>query len=385
MIYDPWRACAVGVLGTGCVAARTGFHRLGHLRSGSAQESIGRGSMKGLLLGSTAGVAGLAAWLTLGGPKLPRDIDEAIDRVSRSDLSDVVSGHTGFADSAGVRIWYEDRPAVGAERGVVLLLTGLAGDSLFWPARVLRALAEAGYRVVRFDARGTGESDWMEDWDRRHPYTLEDMAADVVAVLDERGVSRAHLIGLSLGGFVAQEVAIAAPSRVVSLTLMSTSADPTDMEVGEPRTGHFVRAGLASLPLLRYRLLGGERNLVKELVAKVISVNGYEDLDVEDLARCVLYRQRFRRGLNLRAMLQHQWAVAVTRSRYEALPSVGTPALIVHGEDDPLLPIAHAEKLARLLPHGTLLRLKGVGHVFPYPGMPDVIATVLSHLDMNPE
>lgn len=156
--------------------------------------------MKGLLLGTAAGVAGLTAWLTLGGPRLPRDIDETIDRVSSSDLSDVVSGRTGFADSCGVRIWYEDRPPAGAERGVVVLLTGLAGDSLFWPASVLRALAQAGYRVVRFDPRGTGESDWMQDWDRRQPYTLEDMAADVLAVLDELSVSRAHLIGLSLGG-----------------------------------------------------------------------------------------------------------------------------------------------------------------------------------------
>lgn len=171
----------------------------------------------------------------------------------------------------------------------------------------------------------------------------------------------------------------------MSLTLMSTSADPTDMEVGEPRAGYLMRAGLAGLPLLRYRLLGGERNLVKELVAKVISLNGYDGLDVEDLARCVLYGRRFRRGFNLRAMLQHQRAVAVTMSRYEALPWLRTPTLIVHGEEDPLLPIAHAEKLAELVPDSTLLRLQGVGHVFPYPDMPGVIATIVSHLDRNSE
>jgi pimeloyl-ACP methyl ester carboxylesterase len=148
-----------------------------------------------------------------------------------------------------------------------LLNIALGAGSLFWPPGFLRALAAAGYRVVRYDQRGTSASNWMTDWSRKHPYSLIDMANDVVAVLDELRVDRAHVLALSLGGFVAQEVAIKYPERVRSLTLMSTSADPTDASMPGPRTWPLIRSAIANLPLLRYRLLGGETNLVKELLA----------------------------------------------------------------------------------------------------------------------
>ncbi|BEH01831.1 hypothetical protein brsh051_11120 [Brooklawnia propionicigenes] len=239
-------------------------------------------------VGALAGLAGLALWFWRGGPKLPPGTDAIIERVAGSDLSHVVAGETGHVDSGGVRIWYESIPAAGPEKGVVLLSTSMGGDSLFWPPGFIRDLGRAGYRVIRYDQRGTGASDWMPEWSRRHPYSLLDMADDAIAVLDALQVEKAHLIGLSLGGFVAQEVAIGHPGRVASLTLMSTAADPTDASLPAPRMGPMLRAALAGIPILRYRLLGGEKNLVKEIVAKTISGNGYEGLDVEELAELVV-------------------------------------------------------------------------------------------------
>jgi pimeloyl-ACP methyl ester carboxylesterase len=333
------------------------------------------------IVGALAGLSGLALWFLRGGPKLPSDTEAVIDRVSRSDLTHVVAGETGYADFSGVRIWYESIPAAGPEKGMVLLSISMGGNSLFWPPSFIRCLTGAGYRVIRYDQRGTGASDWMTTWDRKRPYSLLDMAADAVSVLDAQQVEHAHVIGLSLGGFVAQEIAIAHPGRVASLTLMSSAADPTDTSLPVPRAGPLLRSVLVGLPLLRYRLLGGERNLVKEVIAKSISANGYDGLDVEELAELVLYDLRHRRGINLRAILQHQAAVAVTRSRYGLLPALRVPTLVVHGTGDTLIPIEHAYKLVDLIPDARHLWLQGVKHQFPYPDMAAITRAIISHLD----
>lgn len=338
--------------------------------------------MKGYVaVGALAGITGLALWFWRGGPKLPPGTGAIIERVAGSDLSHVVAGETGHVDSGGARIWYESIPATGPEKGVALLSTSMGGDSLYWPPGFIRDLGRAGYRVVRYDQRGTGASDWMPEWSRNHPYSLLDMADDAIAVLDELQVEKAHLIGLSLGGFVAQEIAIGHPDRVASLTLMSTAADPTDARLPQPRLGPMLHAALAGIPILRYRLLGGEKNLVKEVVAKTIRANSSDEVDVEELAELVLYCLRHRRGINLRAILQHQAEVTVTRSRYESLGGIRVPALVIHGTADTFLPIEHAYRLVELIPNAQHLWLDGVGHQFPYPSMPTITRTIIAHLD----
>ncbi|HEU4546698.1 MAG TPA: alpha/beta hydrolase, partial [Microlunatus sp.] len=300
------------------------------------------------------------------------------------DECGVITGDTGFAASGSVRIWFESIPPPGPERGVVLLSSSMAADALFWPSVFVRGLGRAGYRVVRYDHRGAGASDWIEDWHRSAPYSLLDMAGDAVAVLDATAVDRAHVVGLSLGGFVAQEVAIAHPHRVASLTLLSTAADPTDATLPGPRTSLLLRSGLRGLPLLRYRLLGGEANRVRAIIAKTM-IGGGEARDlseVGELARTALYVLRHRRGVNLKAIWQHQTAVAVTRCRYELLTQVTSPTLIVHGTHDPLISFAHAEWLAQLLPHAHHLWLDGVGHQFPYPNLATVVNVITSHMDL---
>jgi pimeloyl-ACP methyl ester carboxylesterase len=301
--------------------------------------------------------------------------------VSKSDLSHVVAGKTGYAESNGVRIWYESISPQGTPKGVVLLSIAMAGDSLFWPPKFIRALTGAGYKVLRYDQRGTGLSDWMEDWHSKHPYTITDMAEDAVAVLDELGIEKSHMVGLSLGGMVAQEIAIAHPDRTLSLTLLSTSPNVADSELPSLATSYIVGSLFKGLPLLKYRLMGGEKNLVKERIAKTISVNVYEGLGIKELAELVLYDLRERRGINLKALVQHQAAAASTRSRYELLKTLTAPTLIIHGTSDQILPITHGEKLAELIPNAKNLWLEGVGHRFPYPNMDDVNETIVFHMD----
>lgn len=333
-----------------------------------------------VLASAVSAVAGLVAVLAWRGPRLPPGIDTTIARIRAGPITGVVIGESGYAQSGEVRIWYESIPAGGEEKGVVLLNIALGASSLYWPPAFLRALSAAGYRVVRYDQRGTGASSRMPDWTRQHPYSLTDMAGDAIAVLDELRIDRAHVIGLSLGGFIAQETAIAYPERVQSLTLMSTSADPTDTSMPGPRAWPSITSAMASLPLLRYRVLGGETNLVKELLAGLIAQGGDDPVDVEEWTRIVLYDLRERGGLNLRALRQHQVAVAVTRSRYPLLGTITAPTLVIHGQDDNFLPVEHGHRLAAAIPSASGLWLQNAGHPFPYPNMREVSKAIIGHL-----
>ncbi len=323
-------------------------------------------------------VFAVAAYLVLGGPKLPPDTDAIIESVLRSDLPQIVRGEAGFASSDGLQIWYECMAPAGEAQGVVLLNTGMAGDALAWPPMFVRAFLDAGYRVIRYDYRGTGMSDWMERWNSEHPYSLTDMAKDAVAVLDALNVEQACLVGLSLGGMIAQEIAVRNPERVVSLTLMSTTGYAADPQVPSLSSRYFFTLIVQGLPMMKYRLMGGEENLIKERIAKMVAA-GIE-VDIQETAEVVLYSLRERKGTNLKALLQHRAASDISGSRYEGLRKLAVPTLVIHGTDDKMFPIDHGKKLAELIPGAEVLWLEGVGHVFPYPTMDNINARILSHL-----
>lgn len=328
---------------------------------------------------TTALVVMLLGWLVAGGPRLPSDIDRIIDEAMRSDLSHVVAGETGYATSQGLRIWYEHLHPHTPPKGTVLLVLSQGADALMWPPAFVRLFVEAGYRVVRFDHRGTGMSDRVEAWDRRsNAYTLNDMAGDAVAVLDALDVRRAHVVGLSMGGMIAQVMAIEHPSRVASLALLSTSGDPGDPELPGLKLGSLLATVVTSLPLVRYRLLGGERNLVKERIAKAAAY-GVDGMDPRETAEVVLYDLRHRRGTHVAAVAQHFVAITISGARHAGLRAVDVPTLVVHGRHDPLLPLEHGAKLAASIRGARTLWLDA-GHVLPYPDMPRVNAALLDHL-----
>jgi pimeloyl-ACP methyl ester carboxylesterase len=328
-----------------------------------------------LLLGS------LLVYVLLAGPKLPPGTNAVIEDVLKGELPEIITGRTGIASSSGVDIWYECISPEGAPEGNVLLLTGMGGDALFWPPAFIRAFVHAGYRTIRYDHRGTGMSDWVNDWDRRQPYTLADMASDALAVLDTLPVSQAHLVGLSMGGMIAQEIAIAEPGRVASLTLMMTSGYISDPDLPSLSSRYLFSSAMRGLPLLRYRIVGGEKNLIKEHIAKLIANSGYEGLDIRETAQIVLYHLRRRRGINLRGARQHLTAVTHSGSRYEKLKAVDVPVLIVHGTADPLIPIDHGRKLVALMSNATGMWLEGVGHTFPVPDMVGLVANILYNFE----
>ena len=324
---------------------------------------------------------GLVIYVYTAGPALPPETDAIIESVINSELPEIISGQTGFAQSDSLNIWYESISPKNPPKGTVLLIMGNGADALIWPPKFIRAFVDAGYQVIRYDQRGTGMSDWVQDWDSKHPYSIADMAGDAVAVLNALEIQKVHIVGFSMGGMIAQEIAIRYPEKVTSLTLMMTSGFVGDPELPGLTSRYFFGSIVQGLPLLKYRIAGGEENLIKERIAKTILVVRPEELDIKELAELVLYDLRKRRGINIRAAFQHQAAVTVSGSRYERLKTLDVPTLVIHGTDDQFFPVEHGKRLVEVIPNAEGLWLEGVGHVIPMPNMDTVTESIISHID----
>lgn len=138
-------------------------------------------------------------------------------------LPELISRQTGHAFNGRIRIFYEKRLPTTQAKGTILLISRNAETMLFWPEAFLNALVDAGFEVVRFDHRGLGLSDWIRDSSKKKSYTLENMARDAMAVVDHLKVKKVHVIGASMGGMIAQRMAIDFPNVVASLTSIMSS------------------------------------------------------------------------------------------------------------------------------------------------------------------
>jgi pimeloyl-ACP methyl ester carboxylesterase len=323
----------------------------------------------------------LTIWILIAGPKLPAETDAIINEVLNNPLPELFTGKTGVDTSNGLDIWYESISPKNQLKGSVLLNIGMGASALDWPRLFVQEFVDSGYQVIRYDQRGTGMSDWVVDWDNKNPYSLVDMAEDAVAVLDALQINEAHIVGLSMGGMIAQEIAINHPDRVTTLTLMLTTGYAIDPEIPGMSSSYFMSSMVKAIPLLKYRIVGGEKNLIKERIAKTISGLGYEKIDIKEIAEVVLYDLRKRKGFNLSGVLQHRKAVEVTPSRYEKLKTIDTRTLVIHGTDDQFMPIEHGKKLVEVIPNAKGLWIDGMGHTFPFPNMGELMESILSHLD----
>jgi pimeloyl-ACP methyl ester carboxylesterase len=266
----------------------------------------------------------------------------------------------GFVDINGVRLWYEE---LGRPDGVpVLLVMGRGASVVWWPPELIQGLVGAGYRVVQFDNRDTGLSSYV-DW-AIAPYGIEDMAGDAMGVLDGVGIDAAHLVGVSMGGMVAQVAALQYPDRVRSLTLISTSPGP------DPRLSSGDDSVFAGLD----RPVETEEDIAQLQVDVCRAVAGsrfefdeqhYRDIIAADLAR----------GVNPAVIAPS------ASSRIDELARIQVPTLVVHGTEDPVYPYDHAEVLARGIATATLVRWEGVGHVQPPQLVPELTRLVIQHID----
>ena len=326
-------------------------------------------------------LTGIIILIFFTGPKLPDKTDTIIENVMNSEIPEFVKGKSGYVVSDNYKIWYESITPKDTNKGAILLFMGIATDALGWPQPFVDKLVDSGYQVIRFDYRGTGLSDWIEDWQQK-PYSLADLAKDAKTILDTLKISKAHLIGLSLGGMVAQEFAIEYADRTLSLTSLMSSGDILDEElpqISNTMIFDFTKIGI------KYGIFQSEKNTIKLIIAIKVILRGdaQYDIDVKGTAEQVLYSLRRRRGYNPNASSQHSEAVKLSGSRYEKLKDLKIPTLIIHGMDDPLVSIEHSKKLASVIPNSRIKFYNNMGHFLPLYLIDPIIQEIISHIALK--
>lgn len=284
----------------------------------------------------------------------------------------------------GIHVEVEDTGADGSQAGrpVVLLIMGLGMQLVAWPTEFVQALVDAGFRVIRFDNRDIGLSQHFDHlgvpnvlWESmKHgmglavtaPYTVHDMAGDATGVLDALHIEQAHIVGVSMGGMVAQRIALSAPQRVLSLASIMSSSGARYLPGPKP---HVLRA-LLGRPERR-----DERAIVDHYVRlfKVIGSPGYP-LDDAALRERIL--EAARRSYHPVGTLRQMVAIAADTRRADELLRIRTRTLVLHGLDDPLVPVACGHDTARRIPRAGFVTIEGMGHDLP----PGVVERLLEHL-----
>lgn len=281
------------------------------------------------------------------------------------------------AGANGVELAYEEFGERG--RPPVLLVMGLGAQMIGWHDDFCSALA-LGRHVVRFDNRDVGESQWLEGRvdlaacaagdTSSAVYTLADMADDAVGLLDALGIDSAHVVGASMGGMVGQTLAIRHPERVRSLTsIMSTTGGPGVAPATEAAT-----AALLSPPA-RTREEAMERSLA---MSRVIGSPGFprDEQDIRERAA-----RAWDRGVNPAGFARQLGAIYASGDRTAALGTVEVTTLVMHGEDDPLVPVSGGVATAAAIPGAELWTVPGMGHDLPRPLWPELIGRIGTLVD----
>ena len=247
---------------------------------------------------------------------------------------------------------------------VIVLIRGLGTQLIEWPRSLVDGLVRERFEVVVFDNRDAGLSTQFTDANGNPPYRLEDMAHDVVGLLDHLRVERAHILGISLGGMIAQHVALEHRSRVWSLiSVMSTTGNP-DLPMASPE----IRARLiesAATPEAVIILNAENR--------AVFGSPGYPESLDERLAAA---RSAYQRSNRPDGVARQMRAAIADGSRVERLRTLSVPTLVIHGADDPLIPVAAGHDTAAVIPGAQLEIIAGMGHNIPETLAPQIVEIV---------
>jgi pimeloyl-ACP methyl ester carboxylesterase len=257
----------------------------------------------------------------------------------------------------------------------ILLVMGMGGSMLWWEDDFCRTLADGGRFVIRYDHRDTGRSITYEPG---HPgYTATDLVADAAGVLDAYGVPAAHVVGVSMGGALAQLLALDFPDRVVSLVLISTSlAVRGDRELpgSSDELGRFL-AGVE----VDY---SDPDSVIEFLVSYTRVLAGRRPFDEAALRE--LARRDVERARDFSAAQNHG-VLADDEQHRDPVSSIAVPTLVVHGSADPMFPLEHGEALAGEIPNARLLSLEGAGHGLDRADWAAIAPAILEHTAIDGE
>jgi pimeloyl-ACP methyl ester carboxylesterase len=280
-----------------------------------------------------------------------------------------------FADLGEISLCYETFG--DPSDPTILLIMGLATQMIAWRDEFCRELADAGFHVVRFDNRDCGRSTHLDAKPptigqllrrdkRAAAYTLADMAGDAAGLLDHLGVERAHIVGASMGGMIAQTLAIRHPERVISLTsIMSNTGARLS---GQP--------ALVAYPVL-LKTAPDDRERFADHIVKLygtIGSPGFErdDEDLRDLAR-----RSYDRSYSPASSGRQLVAIIASPPRAADLQRLSVPTLVIHGTKDKLVRPSGGRATARAIPGAKLLKIDGMGHDLPRGAWPQIIGAIV--------
>jgi pimeloyl-ACP methyl ester carboxylesterase len=279
--------------------------------------------------------------------------------------------------NTGITIAYETFGAPGDRP--LLLVMGLGAQMFAWHPELCAALAGENFFVVRFDNRDVGLSTHLHDAPppdldaamagdvSSASYRLEDMADDAVGLLDALELDRAHVVGVSMGGMIAQTMAIRYPHRVRSLTSIMSSPGAG---IGAPTDAVMAALVTVSTPPPTTRAEAVEQAVA---IHKIIGSPGYpmDEARIRDVAG-----QSYDRGFDPTGVIRQRLAIYASGDRTAALAHVTAPALVVHGDADPLIRLPAGLATAAAMPNAELLVVPGMGHNLPREIWPTLIAAI---------
>ncbi len=283
----------------------------------------------------------------------------------------------------GIQIEYETFGEPSSQP--LLLIIGLAGQLIFWDEQLCRQLAESGHYVIRFDNRDVGLSSKIEEagvpevikavealmlgQEINPPYTIEDMADDAVGLLDALCIEKAHICGMSMGGMIAQSIAIRYPERVLSLiSIYSTTGNP-DLPQPKPE---IMEVLLTPPP--------EEREPCIEHTLKVFRTIAGPGFPFDEEYQRKIAAQAYDRAFYPQGVSRQLMAIMAQSNRKPALASVSVPTLVIHGDDDPLVPVEGGKDTAEAVPGTELIIIEGMGHDLPHSGAwPQIVDAIADH------
>jgi pimeloyl-ACP methyl ester carboxylesterase len=266
----------------------------------------------------------------------------------------------------------------------LVLIMGFTAQMIMWDEGFCEGLARRGYRVIRFDNRDVGHTTWLTEAGTpkigdlvaamlrgepvRVPYKLIDMAEDTLGLMDVLGIESAHVVGMSMGGMIAQTMAVHYPERVKTFTSLSSTTGHPGLPQATPEAWEMLTK---PAPMDR-------EGFIEHAVPVWRVINGPQMTIDEDFIRRRA-RRTFERGVSLEGYARQMAAITASGSRRKALQSVRIPALVIHGDADPLLPPAHGIATAEAIPGAKLHIVKGMGHDIPPVVWPELIEAVAGH------
>jgi pimeloyl-ACP methyl ester carboxylesterase len=279
------------------------------------------------------------------------------------------------ARANGIELEYETFGGPSAQP--LLLIMGLGAQMITWDEAFCAQLADRGFQVIRFDNRDSGLSTWMKDagppdvmaalsGNPQPAYQLDDLAADASGLLDALNIRAAHIVGASMGGFIAQLVAIKHPEKVLSLTSIMSGPGGTDEVPPKPEGAAVLmvnppdtREGRIEQSISIRRALVGSGDPFDEALERARSARAVD-------------RAYYPSGVGRQLV-----AILATKSRLESLKQVRVPTLVIHGVDDVLVPVENGRLVADAVPGARLIEIEGMGHDLPkrvWPQVADAIA-----------